>query len=116
MGFRHAAALSIAGWFLMIAPLSNQGTVVDQSAPLSEWKKAHHFAAESDCDAERQENINNSQDEAELAPNSDVDQSKGDANVALSAAVASQCIADNDPRIASSGNGLTPGLLRKLVH
>jgi hypothetical protein len=117
MGFRHAAALSIAGWFLMTAPLSNQGTVVDQSAPLSEWKKARHFASEQECDAERQENINDSQDEMELAPNSEIDSSKGEANVALSAAMASQCIADNDPRIANTnGNALSPGLLRKLLR
>lgn len=116
MSVRHVAAISIAGWFLMTAPMTSQG--VDQTAPLNEWKKAHHFDSEPDCDAERRDSINAAQDEAELAPNSDVDQgNKQDTSAAMDAAVSAQCIADNDPRITGKGveDAVGSGLFRKLA-
>jgi len=117
VSIRQVAAISIAGWFLMTAPITNQG--VDQSAPLAEWKRAKHFDSETECDSERRDAIRATQDQSALAPNSEIDQdNKRDTGVALDEAVSAQCIADNDQRISGQGgvdDSLGRGMLRKMV-
>jgi len=101
----------------MTAPVADQGAIIYQDAPLSQWTKTLHFDAESDCRARRQEKIKDSEDEVELAPSSEADEDgKRDAKNALDAALASQCVADDDPRISGSSSPLEPGIVRKLVH
>lgn len=116
MNSHHAAALVLVGWYLITAPVTEQGAI-HQDAPLTEWTKALHFDSESDCDARRREKIRDSEDEAELAPKSDVDEdAKRDADNNLDAALTSQCVPDNDPRISGGNTPLGPSFLRKLVH
>ena len=38
MNLRHAAALALVGWYLMVPPLKNGEIIPDEKAPLSEWK------------------------------------------------------------------------------
>jgi len=38
MNLRHAAALGLVGWYLMVPPLKNGEIIPDEKAPLSEWK------------------------------------------------------------------------------
>jgi hypothetical protein len=117
MKLHHTAALALAGWYLMTAPVSGQGAIIYQDAPLSQWTKSLHFNSESDCDAKRQEVIDNSQDAVALVPDSEVDQdNKRDAADAVKQAMASQCVADDDPRLSGSGAPVGPGSLRKLIH
>jgi hypothetical protein len=116
MKFRHAAALALVGWYLMTAPVTEQGAI-NQDAALSEWTKASHFDAESDCDARRKEKIRDSEDEVELAPKSEADEDgKRDADKDLNAALVSQCVADDDPRITGSNFPVGSSVVRKLVH
>ena len=101
----------------MTAPVSGQGAIIYQDAPLSQWTKSLHFNSESDCDAKRQEVIDNSQDAVALVPDSEVDQdNKRDAADAVNQAVVSRCVGDDDPRLSSSGAPVGPGSLRKLIH
>jgi hypothetical protein len=117
MKLHHTAALALVGWYLMTAPVSDQGAIIYQDAPLSQWTKSLHFDSESDCDSKRQEAIENSQDASALVPNSEVDEdNRQDAADVVKQAVASRCVADDDPRLLSSGSPVGPGSLKKLLH
>ena len=55
MNLRHAAALALVGWYLMIPPpmdLSDGSVVPDLSAPLSRWLAREPFRTADDCTAE----------------------------------------------------------------
>jgi hypothetical protein len=45
---RHAVALALVGWYLMIPPLSSEGKV-DTHAPMSRWHQFMSFDAASAC-------------------------------------------------------------------
>jgi hypothetical protein len=52
MKLRHAAALALVGWYLMVPPIGSKNGVpmVDKSAPLSQWHHRHSvYQSESDC-------------------------------------------------------------------
>jgi hypothetical protein len=55
---RHAAALAIAAWYLMIPPI-NAHNKVDAHAPMSKWKKGVSFDSEKECDESLQDAIAN---------------------------------------------------------
>jgi hypothetical protein len=117
MRLHHTAALVLVGWYLITAPVSDHGAIIYQDAPLSQWTKSLRLNSESDCEAKRQEAIDNSQDSVALVPNSEVDEdSKRDAANAVNQAVVSRCIADDDPRLSSSGVPVGPDVLRRLNH
>jgi hypothetical protein len=46
---RHAAALVLAGWYLMAPPLHMPAYRVDLSAPISAWDIIGSFNTASDC-------------------------------------------------------------------
>ena len=48
MNLRHAAALALVGWYLMIPPLNSEGKV-DTHAPMSRWNQFMSFDAASAC-------------------------------------------------------------------
>jgi hypothetical protein len=59
MNLRHAAALALVGWILMVPPLTQTGPdsynlPADTSAPLSKWtyKAVDHFDSEDECKTE----------------------------------------------------------------
>src|SRR5713101_185922 len=45
---RHAAALALVGWYLMVPPISDRGHV-ELDKPLSTWQQDGAFEAGSDC-------------------------------------------------------------------
>jgi hypothetical protein len=49
MRFGHAAALALVGWYLMIAPLTKDGTARNNSAPLSSWRVTLSFDTATAC-------------------------------------------------------------------
>ena len=49
MKFHHAAALMLLGWYLMAPPMYSPGDVVDERAPLSQWKTINSFDTASQC-------------------------------------------------------------------
>jgi hypothetical protein len=48
MKLHHAAALAVAGWYLMIPPLGSDGRR-DDSAPLPQWKIRGSFDTAVEC-------------------------------------------------------------------
>jgi hypothetical protein len=57
MKFRHAAALALVGWYLMIAPIlprvvyAYQAIHADTAAPLSRWTILGTFPTQKECEA-----------------------------------------------------------------
>ena len=49
MILRHAAALVLVGWYLMIPPLQNSVFGCDPNAPLTKWLKFRSFDSETAC-------------------------------------------------------------------
>jgi len=47
MKVRHAAALALVGWYLMLPPMAGNHT--DLSAPLSSWRIAGSYDAAIEC-------------------------------------------------------------------
>src|SRR5262249_51159849 len=53
MNLRHAAALTLVGWYLMLPPLntSDQGAITSlkSSAPISEWDVSESYDSATEC-------------------------------------------------------------------
>jgi hypothetical protein len=52
MNLRHAAALALVGWYLMLAPWEGE-RIANPDAALSEWKINYSFDSAADCEAMR---------------------------------------------------------------
>jgi hypothetical protein len=48
MNARHAAALALVGWYLMVPPVSSNGTV-DSAAPLRNWWHIGTYNSGQEC-------------------------------------------------------------------
>jgi hypothetical protein len=51
LNLRHAAALALVGWYLIVPPstLKSYPNPVDKTQPLSGWQKVGRFGSEHDC-------------------------------------------------------------------
>jgi len=58
MKLRHAAALAIVTWYLMIPPI-DVGNKVNWRAPLLKWKRGMSFDSEKECDESLKDAIDN---------------------------------------------------------
>ena len=47
---RHAAALALMGWYLLVPPLVNAPYKVDTEAPLTSWKVFQTLNTREECD------------------------------------------------------------------
>jgi hypothetical protein len=86
MSPRHAVALALVGWYLMLPPRLHMRTArptFSADAPLREWKVVQPFDKATDCDLELKRQIM----DCGHCPR---------AGLWLSA----QCIASDDPRLA----------------
>jgi hypothetical protein len=56
MNLRHAAALALVGWYLMVPPgKSNSGVEPDLQWPLAQWSSLQSFDAAADCERAKKE-------------------------------------------------------------
>jgi hypothetical protein len=55
----HAAALALAGWYLMMPPMT--GDKLLEHAPLSQWQIAARFDSAAECAAKKKEFASQSQ-------------------------------------------------------
>jgi len=103
MKVRHAAALALVGWYLMVPPLRVKGPVSDPNtpveadiaAPLSQWTKLGTlFATLKEC-REYPSHFRKLMHEA----NGDTEQEKQADEMAEYWFGKSQCIAADDPRL-----------------
>jgi hypothetical protein len=46
---RHAAALALVGWYLMVPPLVNAPYKIDMEAPLTSWKLYQTLDTAEEC-------------------------------------------------------------------
>jgi hypothetical protein len=51
MKLRHAAALALTGWYLMVPPYDLEKGLVDDAAPLSKWTIDGSFDSAEQCKA-----------------------------------------------------------------
>ena len=49
MNCRHAAALALIGWYLIVPPDSTVPHSVDAAAPISRWSRVATFESADDC-------------------------------------------------------------------
>jgi hypothetical protein len=69
MRFRHAAALALVGWYLMVAPASGKHSDPNHPdfdpinskfrfhAPLSKWTQIGEFDSATECDRQREKQM-----------------------------------------------------------
>jgi hypothetical protein len=101
--FRHAAALALAGWYLMLPrakPSTLTGkTEVDSTSPLANWSIGQSFDSASAC--ERMRDYAGKQGAAREAKVPVCSSSKGRILVETSAVQAENavCVAADDPRL-----------------
>jgi len=88
MGLRHAAALALMGWYLMVPPPLPHSRGHGQIEPLSRWIVARTFESKKACDAERRHL-------SKLDPGAEV---AGDDPPAYQVYDA-ECFATDDPRL-----------------
>jgi hypothetical protein len=55
MNLRHAAALALVGWYLMLPPMNSWRGLpwIERNAPLSKWKQSAAFNSAKDCEVAR---------------------------------------------------------------
>ncbi len=102
MTSRHATALAIVAWYLMIPPIGADYKV-DARAPMLEWRRSVKFDSEKECEASLKDVIQHptTPDEyqaaaratlkARMHPISQAEMTKRTAE--------SQCVAADDPRL-----------------
>jgi hypothetical protein len=106
LNLRHAAAIALSGWYLLVPPGScrpewvSQGKPMPCAAPLSEWIVTLSFSSHDKCDIERKADISYGNQEVANANDS------GDKMLVESTrkiywrALTERCISTDDPRVA----------------
>jgi len=97
---RHAAALSLMTWFLMVPPLIPNSGEVNKSAPLSQWIKRRAFPHSEGCEAAKERLRKTG-----LANQTEADAMgrRGSHNPEFHCVVCqAQCVAEDDPRLKSN--------------
>jgi len=96
MNLRHAAALALVGWYLLMPPMPVEPSGLlgppDLRAPLSKWDQEGEYDHVGDCQSEIFQIRNYSLD-SKIKP-----KNRGAANAAL-AILNARCIATDDPRL-----------------
>jgi hypothetical protein len=103
MKARHAAVLALLGWYLITAPVSDQGAVIHSDAPLSQWEKvtvgvggkALSFDTKDECEAKIQQEIIDTQGAASIAAPEDQQMVAS----ALKQLQIARCISSDDPSL-----------------
>jgi hypothetical protein len=100
MSVRHAAALAIVGWYLMVPPAIPGTAQVDQSAPLSQWKIRRTFPHNQGCETAKAR-----LHDAALAAqtqNDAMNPRRGGIPALHCILCQAQCVAEDDPRLKSN--------------
>jgi hypothetical protein len=92
---RHAFALALVGWYLLLPPLVNAPYKVDTEAPLASWKVYQTFDTRDECDKSRLA-VRDKYEHTASAPVGSI--KKGTRAFALQMTFA-QCISSDDPRL-----------------
>jgi hypothetical protein len=100
---RHAAALALVGWYLMVPPDSTVPHSVDSAAPMSRWSIVTNFESADTCKQALTELQNKNGDPAKLDATGRLRrfQKREPADLGLARARIdhASCIATGDPRL-----------------
>ncbi len=103
MNPRHAAALALVGWYLMMPPVSTDGgkAFVDSQTPIQQWQIRGSFGSTVDCEKARQKSQikfrDSEEDSFETAAR--MDANLNDQTVAaFEASRQMKCVSPDDPR------------------
>lgn len=104
MRFRHAAALALVGWYLIMPPTVGPYLRLDKSAPVSQWKIVEHFDTATACEGylqEMKEGTGASYHEYSVAQKFQVEGLKKvhDMGIPTFALKAARCIFSDDPHL-----------------
>jgi hypothetical protein len=96
---RHAAALALVGWYLMVPPITSSWPVTyDTSAPLSKWKQGGSFDTAKECNEEKEKTAMLLLQSAQN-PNGTAENKQKFMQSMSAMLYALQCIATDDPRL-----------------
>ncbi len=102
MKSRHAAALAIVAWYLMIPPTGIDNTV-DAHAALSQWRKGVSFESAKQCNDSLKDAIQNPMTPAEYQAATQATRKAKMHPLSMSEmtkrTALSQCVAGDDPRL-----------------
>jgi hypothetical protein len=93
MKLRHAAALALVGWYLLMPPVvSGGGTIyADRSVPFSKWTIHGTYDTAQHCEAVKAQEVKAAK------------QKQGEAqSYAFEASYYSECVETDDPRLKSN--------------
>ena len=103
MRFRHAAALALVGWYLMVPPDSTVPHSVDSAAPISRWTIVTNFEGADTCKQVLTELQNKNGDPAKLDATGRLrrfqKRQPADPELARARVDHAACIAIDDPRL-----------------
>ena len=100
MSLRHAAALALVGWYLMVPPYEGRisdpaSVVVNDRAAISKWEISDSFDSANDCADQRMR----SQSAASKYPDSMLRAPKTSHQLTVARFMFATCIATDDPRL-----------------
>jgi hypothetical protein len=96
---RHAAALALVGWYLMVPPLTSGGGPHDIlfHAPLSKWEVGQEQDSKVECQNDLKENIEDLEDLKHVD-----DCASGSCVIITHQFASGRCIASDDPRLGNN--------------
>jgi hypothetical protein len=92
---RHAAALALVGWYLMIPPVRGAPGEILEQAPLSEWEFSNQYDSKAECENFVKESNEHIQETLKQCSN-------GDCAINVTRPIFGRCIAANDPRLKNN--------------
>jgi hypothetical protein len=99
MNLRHAAALSLVGWYLLQPPRSAPGKF-DASAPLSKWEQDSTHDSSAACEQAKLAMVYVSEMLlTSLRKSSESEHTRANVQFILRRYFAARCIATDDPRL-----------------
>jgi|SRR5271156_3052014 len=111
MKTRHATALAIVVWYLMIPPIGADNKV-DPLALLSQWRKGVGFNSQKECDDSLKDAIQNPMTPAEYQAAAKATQQAKMKPLSMSEmtkrTAESQCVAGDDPRLKAKAKIAAP--------
>jgi hypothetical protein len=100
---RHAAALALVGWYLMVPPVrqpKGESPYLDEHAEYRDWKIVHTFKSQDDCEASRDMIAKATRrGEPIIFPDDDPRPPRADPAPWFTQQSEIECIATDDPRL-----------------
>ena len=95
MNLRHAAALALVGWYLMIPPTRGAPAEILYHAPLSEWEVGQVWHSKAECENTLKEITRDAQHDSDQCTN-------GDCAVTVGQFANGRCMASDDPQLKNN--------------